>query len=126
MTHIHWLGAGLSSVPGIRRLVEQGHNITVWNRTLEKAQEAVSGLDGNFEAKSFSLEDFENALNAGDVAVSMLPGDFHPIVAKICLHKGSHFVSSSYISPEISAKAEVILAVPDLVLGFLALLFFPF
>ena len=101
MTHIHWLGAGLSSVPGIRRLVEQGHNITVWNRTLEKAQEAVAGLDGSFDARSFSLEEFEDTLKAGDVAVSMLPGDFHPIVAKICLHVGAHFVSSSYISPEM-------------------------
>lgn len=103
MPHIHWLGAGLSSVPGIRRLVENGHNITVWNRTLTKAEEAVAGLTGNVDTKAFTMEAFEAALQKGDVAVSMLPGDFHPIVAKICLDKGANFVSSSYISPQMQA-----------------------
>jgi len=103
MKHIHWLGAGLSSVPGIRRLVENGHRITVWNRTLEKAEDAVAGLKGECDAKTFSLDAFEASLQEGDVAVSMLPGDFHPTIAKICLHVGAHFVSSSYISPEMQA-----------------------
>lgn len=99
MTTIHWLGAGLSAVPGIRRLIEGGHKITVWNRTVEKAQDAVKGLSGNFTVKAFTIEAFEAEITAGDVAVSMLPGDFHPIIAKICLAAGANFVSSSYIAP---------------------------
>ncbi|WP_169568308.1 saccharopine dehydrogenase family protein [Sneathiella limimaris] len=99
MATIHWLGAGLSSVPGIRRLIEQGYKLVLWNRTVSKAEEAVKGLTGDFEVRAFSLEALEDALTAGDVAVSMLPGDFHPIVAKICLEKGANFVSSSYIAP---------------------------
>ena len=43
MRHIHWLGAGLSSAPGIRRLAVLEYPITVWNRTLAKAQAAVAG-----------------------------------------------------------------------------------
>jgi saccharopine dehydrogenase-like NADP-dependent oxidoreductase len=102
MARIHWLGAGLSSVPGIRRLIENGHGITVWNRTIEKAQDAVNGLSGDVEVKAFDMDAFEATLNAGDIAVSMLPGDFHPTVAKACLNAGANFVSSSYISPEMS------------------------
>ncbi|MEP3244246.1 MAG: saccharopine dehydrogenase family protein [Sneathiella sp.] len=101
MAHIHWLGAGLSSVPGIRRLIQAGYEMTVWNRTLEKAEAAVDGLIGSFDAQSFSMEAFTESLQAGDVAISMLPGDFHPVVAKICLDKGAHFVSSSYLSPQM-------------------------
>ncbi|MFT6558381.1 saccharopine dehydrogenase family protein [Sneathiella sp.] len=99
MAHIHWLGAGLSSVPGIRRLIKNGHSLTVWNRTLEKAQAAVDGVDGDCEVAAFDLEVFADKLTKGDVAISMLPGDFHPVVAKVCLDKEAHFVSSSYISP---------------------------
>jgi len=107
MAHIHWLGAGLSSVPGIRRLIEGGHNVVVWNRTVAKAEVATKGLEGNFEVRAFTVEAFKDALAAGDVAVSMLPGDFHPVIAKLCLETGAHFVSSSYISPEMQALAPV-------------------
>ncbi len=101
MAHIHWLGAGLSSVPGIRRLIRNGHAVTVWNRTVEKAEAAIAGQGDHCDARPFTIEAFEQVLKKGDVAVSMLPGDFHPVVAKICLDKEAHFVSSSYISPQM-------------------------
>ena len=41
---IHWCGTGLSSGPGLRRLIEAGHPVTVWNRTVAKAEEALAGL----------------------------------------------------------------------------------
>jgi saccharopine dehydrogenase-like NADP-dependent oxidoreductase len=37
------------------------------------------------------------------VAVSMLPADQHVSIARACLDKGAHFVSSSYIAPEMRA-----------------------
>ncbi len=33
---IHWCGTGLSAIPGLRRLIEAGHPVTVWNRTVER------------------------------------------------------------------------------------------
>ena len=103
MPRIHWCGAGLSAVPGIRRLIERSHTVTVWNRTLEKAKEATVGLKGDFDTRVFDMEALKTALMPGDLAVSMLPGDFHVPVAKICLDAGAHFISSSYISPEMAA-----------------------
>ena len=44
MTTIHWCGTGLSSGPGLRRLLENGHKVVVWNRTVAKAQEVVGDL----------------------------------------------------------------------------------
>ena len=57
MQHIHWLGAGLSSIPGIRRLAERLENFTVWNRTLIKAEKSIDHVNKrNVQAKLFDLE----------------------------------------------------------------------
>ncbi len=96
---IHWCGTGLSAVPGLRRLIEGGHPVVVWNRTVEKAHEAVGDLTGDICA--YSLGALTEALQPGDVAVSMLPADQHVAIAQACLSKGAHFVSSSYIAPEM-------------------------
>ena len=45
MKHVHWLGTGLSSIPGIRRLAERLENFTVWNRTLSKAQSSIDHIN---------------------------------------------------------------------------------
>ena len=101
MTHIHWIGTGLSAIPGLRRLLERGHDVTVWNRTPEKARAAVGDLTQDIRA--FSIEAIGAALAPGDILVSMLPGEWHVPLARICLDAGAHFVSSSYISPEMRA-----------------------
>ena len=99
MSHIHWVGTGLSAIPGIKRLIENGHKITVWNRTIEKAQSSLKGLSP--EIQKFSIEALNSNLNKNDILISMLPGDWHVPLAKICLQKQAHFVSSSYISHEM-------------------------
>lgn len=103
MPHIHWLGTGLSTAPGIRRLAQSDLPLTLWNRTPAKAEAIIADLDTDTRVRSFNLEDLASELQAGDIAVSMLPGDWHPIVAQLCLDQGAHFVSSSYISPEMRA-----------------------
>lgn len=96
---IHWCGTGLSSGPGLRRLVEAGLPVVVWNRTVGKAREVVGDLTQDIRA--YSLEALAAALQPGDVAVSMLPADQHVAIARVCLQRGAHFVSSSYIAPEM-------------------------
>lgn len=98
---IHWCGTGLSAIPGLRRLIEAGQKITVWNRTVDKAREAVGDLTQDIRA--FDLDAIGAALEAGDVVVSMLPGDWHVPLAELAISKGANFVSSSYIAPEMRA-----------------------
>jgi saccharopine dehydrogenase-like NADP-dependent oxidoreductase len=96
---IHWCGTGLSSAPGLRRLIGLGLPVVVWNRTVEKAVEAVGDITQDIRA--YSLEAWTAARAPGDVAISMLTVEHHVPIAKACLAKGANFVSSSYISPEM-------------------------
>ena len=72
---IHWCGTGLSAIPGLRALIEEGLDVKVWNRTASKAQEAVGDLTDNIAA--YDINVLGNELSAGDIVVSMLPGDHH-------------------------------------------------
>ena len=98
---IHWCGTGLSAIPGLRRLLEAGYDITVWNRTTDKAREAVGDLTDKI--KAFDIDALGAELAKDDVVVSMLPGDWHVPLAELCISKGANFVSSSYIAPEMKA-----------------------
>jgi saccharopine dehydrogenase (NADP+, L-glutamate forming) len=103
MAKIHWLGTGLSAIPGLKMLIENGHSVLVYNRTVEKAIKALSDLKGDYQVFPFSLHSVEENVAAGDIVVSMLPGNFHVPVAELCLSLNAHFVSSSYISDEMRA-----------------------
>ena len=96
---IHWCGTGLSAIPGLRQLITSGHEVIVWNRTIEKAISAVGDITNSI--KEFDIQKLEKQLKKDDIVVSMLPGDWHVPLAKLCLACQSHFVSSSYISPEM-------------------------
>lgn len=98
---IHWCGTGLSAIPGLRRLLEAGHDVAVWNRTADKAREAVGDLTANIH--TFDINNLGEMLSPADVVVSMLPGDWHVPLAELAISKGAHFVSSSYIAPEMRA-----------------------
>ena len=103
MQTIHWLGTGLSTVPGIRRLAQGSIPLVLWNRTVAKAEQAVAGIDEPVGIRAFDLDKLAKALQPGDILVSMLPGTWHPVIAKLALENNTHFVSSSYIDPEIAA-----------------------
>ncbi|MBU2971707.1 saccharopine dehydrogenase NADP-binding domain-containing protein [Pseudoalteromonas sp. C2R02] len=106
MSTVHWLGAGLSSLPGIRKVALSGQKLVLWNRTLEKAQQAVSSLKIDIPVKQLDWSSLEQEIQAGDVVISMLPATMHVQVAEICLGHKAHFVSSSYVSPEMQALDE--------------------
>jgi saccharopine dehydrogenase-like NADP-dependent oxidoreductase len=102
MTQIHWLGAGLSSLPGIRRMASANHKLTVWNRTLAKAEFSINHVQSdNVLAKELDLLQLFKSLKAGDIVVSQLSANMHLEIANICLEKNCHFASSSYISPSL-------------------------
>ncbi|MCQ0969470.1 saccharopine dehydrogenase NADP-binding domain-containing protein (plasmid) [Paracoccus sp. TK19116] len=99
--NIHWIGTGLSAIPGLRRLIEGGHDVIVWNRTEAKARDAVGDLTDDI--RTYTPEALADALRKGDIVVSMLPADQHVALAQLCIERGAHFVSSSYIAPEMAA-----------------------
>jgi len=101
MAKIHWLGTGLSAIPGLIKLIEDGSSVIVYNRTVETAAQALSEIEGDYQIVPFSLKAIEKNAKAGDIVVSMLPGNFHVLVAELSLSLGAHFVSSSYISDEM-------------------------
>nr|WP_319389294.1 saccharopine dehydrogenase family protein [uncultured Cohaesibacter sp.] len=100
---IHWLGAGLASVPGIRRLIAKDYEFHLWEQDLNKAKAATKGLSGNFALHQADTKAMAEAIAPGDIVVSMLPASMHLAIAKLCLEKNANFVSSSYISPEMAA-----------------------
>ena len=84
MKNIHWLGAGLSSLPGIRRMASNGHKLTVWNRTLSKAALSINHVhSSDVLAKIFNLNELSSLLSDGDIVVSQLSANMHPEIAKI-------------------------------------------
>ena len=92
MPTIHWLGDWSISYPRTqKKLIENGHSVIVYNRTLDKAIEALSGVDGDYQVVPFSIEVVKKYASAGDVVVSMLPGNFHVPVAELCISLDAHF-----------------------------------
>ena len=107
MKNIHWLGSGLSSIPGIRRLASNNYNLTVWNRTLSKAQKSIDHVKTDkVSAKTFNINEIEEKVEQGDIIVSQLTANMHLDIAKICLEKKCHFVTTSYLAPDIKKLNE--------------------
>ena len=107
MKNIHWLGSGLSSIPGIRRLASNNYNLTVWNRTLSKAEKSIDHVKtDNVAAKTFNINEIAENVEQGDIIVSQLTASMHLDIAKICLEKKCHFVTTSYLAPDIKNLNE--------------------
>lgn len=99
---IHWLGAGLSSAPGIKRLAQGNTELIVWNRSLEKARQTLKDIREQILIQQLDWSVLNAQVNAGDVVISMLPATLHIQVAELCLENRAHFVSSSYIAPQMA------------------------
>ena len=96
---VHWCGTGLSAIPGLKKLIMGGNNVIVWNRTISKATKALADVSATIH--EFNINALEEQLAPEDIIVSMLPGEWHVPLAKLAISKKAHFVSSSYISPEM-------------------------
>ena len=54
----------------------------------------------------FDLENealLEDLVAQADIVISMLPAALHPVVARVCVRRGRHLATASYVSPEIRA-----------------------
>lgn len=100
MTTIHWLGNGLSSEPGLKRLAGLDNNVTLWCRRTDDGQALLAGCASQ-TVRYLNWSELPSAIAPGDIVVSMLPASEHLTAASICLDRNAHFVSSSYVSDDM-------------------------
>jgi len=114
MKRILVLGAGRSSSTLIRYLLDNSRtydwNITVGDVSAANALAKIGSSDAG-KAIRFDVNETDasrEAIEAHDLVISLLPPNFHPLVALRCLEAGKHFVSASYVSDEMrSLDSEV-------------------
>ena len=100
-------GAGLVVRAHVRYLLEHGFAVTVASRTVSKAEEII---DGHPNGTPMAYRHHHRAGTSSraiiaehDVAVSLLPWQYHPQVARACLDEGKHMVTTSYVKDEMMA-----------------------
>ena len=100
------LGAGMVAGAHVRYLLGLPDvQVTVASRTLRKAEEIVGGHPQG-EARQVDLADegsIEGFIRECDVAVSLLPFVYHPVVAALCVEYGKHMVTTSYVKEPMGA-----------------------
>ncbi|MBN1773190.1 MAG: saccharopine dehydrogenase NADP-binding domain-containing protein [Deltaproteobacteria bacterium] len=100
------LGAGLVSRPLVDYLLRQpGYKVTVATRTVSKAQALVAGRP-NGEAVAYDISDAAQLgamISRHDLTVSLLPYTHHPTVARACIERRKHMVTTSYVGDAMRA-----------------------
>lgn len=95
------LGAGLVAKPLVRYLLDQPElEVVVASRTVSKAVKLIDGHPRG-TAKTLNLKDESNLrdeISASDIAISLVPYAFHPVVAKYCIEFKIPMVTTSYVS----------------------------
>ncbi len=109
MKRIFVIGAGKSSGVLIRYLLDQAQDrdwrVRVGDLDLAMAERCVRQHPRG-QATIFDVSDDKSRTEyvaEADLVVSMLPAHMHPPVAELCTEKGVHFVSASYVSPQVRA-----------------------
>lgn len=101
MKEVLVLGAGLVTRPHVEYLLNvAGFRVTVASRTLSKAQ-ALIGDRVNGSAVQLDVSDkakLHELIAQSDLAVSMLPYVYHPLVARHCIELKKDMVTTSYVS----------------------------
>ena len=106
MNKVVVFGAGLVVRAHVRYLLDQGFEVTVASRTVSKAEEILNGHPkGTPMAYDITVEPerLEGIIADHNVAVSLLPWQFHPQVARACINQGKHMVTTSYVKEEMQA-----------------------
>lgn len=116
MKQVLVLGAGMVSRPLVRYLLD--HQFKVRLGDIRKEQ-AVAIIDGHPNGESLELDianrdRVRDLVRDADLVISLLPPSFHLQVAELCLAEGRHFLTASYLSPEMEAMNDAV-AAKDLV-----------
>ncbi|MGB9006698.1 MAG: saccharopine dehydrogenase C-terminal domain-containing protein [Candidatus Aminicenantales bacterium] len=100
------LGAGLVARPLVDYLLKRaGCEVVAADLIRDKAQQIVAG-HRHGRAVSLDIEneaELASFVAGSDLVVSFLPFGYHPRVARHCLDRGKHLVTSSYVSEAMRA-----------------------
>jgi len=103
------LGAGLVAGPLVRYLLDQpDYEVRVADIILKKAEKLV-GSHPRGRAQVFDSRNdiqLEKEIPEVELVVSLLPADFHPKIAELCLRFRKNMVTASYVNPQIQALDE--------------------
>lgn len=97
------LGAGLVARPLIHYLLQRGYDVTVADKTTDRAREYVGPYPNGCVA-TLDLADPEGLdalISQSDLVVSLVPYIFHTLIARRCLSHRKHLVTASYVSNEM-------------------------
>jgi saccharopine dehydrogenase-like NADP-dependent oxidoreductase len=101
-------GAGMVAGAHVEYLLDHGFAVTVASRTVSKAEELVKGQP-NGRAVAVNSDDhpsLEALIREHDLAVSLLPYAYHPVVARLCIKHGVHMVTTSYVKQAMAELDE--------------------
>ncbi len=116
MKNILLLGAGKSSHVLIKYLLQNAASgswqVTVADISLAAAQSNVASQpDGKAIALDINnAQQREAAIQNADLVISLLPPALHLFAAKDCLRFKKHLVTASYVSPEMKALHNDVVA----------------
>lgn len=125
MNTILIVGAGLSSTSLIEYLLnhaeENQWQVRLADMSLELAESKIKS-HAQGQALKFDVFDEEERakeVEKADLVISMLPASMHPMLASECVEQSKHFLSPSYVSPEMQildkkAKAKGVLLMNEL------------
>lgn len=112
MRKILVLGAGLVSRPLVEYLLKQSDfQVTVASRTVSKAEKLV-GNHPRGKAIALNVDDtatLSKLIDDCDLAISLVPYAYHPVIAKLCIEKKKQMITTSYVSDamrELDPKAK--------------------
>lgn len=112
MQKILILGAGRSASSLINYLLNNAEKeswlVIVADYSFVLANEKINGRN-NAEALQFDInnnQERRKIIGNADIVISMLPSDFHILVAETCVDFGINLVTASYVSPEMKALDE--------------------
>jgi len=99
------LGAGMVSRPLVGYLLAHDYHVVLGD--LVESQ-ALAVIDGHPNGCGLRLESGDEAgvlelMQGADLVVSLLPPSMHPRMAQLSLEAGVHFLTASYLSPEMEA-----------------------
>tara|TARA_R110001583_G_scaffold105061_3_gene252501 strand:- start:1788 stop:3128 length:1341 start_codon:yes stop_codon:yes gene_type:complete len=119
------VGAGLSSTSLIEYLLKHSAEnlwqVRLADMSLELAESKIKnhahGQAIKFDV--FDKDERDKEVGKADLVISMLPATMHPLLALECVKQSKHFLSPSYVSPEMQildkkAKSKGVLLMNEL------------